>query len=161
MPDYVFTSRMDNLRAGDTVSTSGRFSDGIPDVEHSHMYELANAGSDRRDFSVASSIDVIAVVRVYVPFPRGDTNMPIAAGVSASVRAANINEDNGAILAHAVPGLSEGCRAEIISRICIVTADTELCSARTTSASGSTLLMEAILSWGKSHSVVVALFGLS
>ena len=148
---------MVDLRAGDTVSTSGRFSDGIPDVEHGHLYESANAGSDRRDFYVERLIDVIAVVRVYVPFPRGGTNVPIAAGMSASVRAANVNDDNGAVLARAVPGPSDGCRAAIISRICVVIADTELYSARTTSASFSTLLVEAILGWGKSHSVVVAL----
>ena len=151
---------MADLRAGDTVSTSGRFSDGIPDVEHGHLYESANDGPDRRDFSVARSIDVIAVVRVYMPFPRGGTDVPITAGVSASVRAANVNEDNGAVLARAVPDPSEGCRAAIISRICVVIADPELCSARTTSTSGSALLMEAILGWGKSHSVVLALFGL-
>ena len=152
---------MADLRAGDTVSTSGRFSDGNPDVEHGHLYESANAGSDRRDFSVARLIDVIAVVMVYVPFPRGGTDVPITASMSALVRAANVNEDNGAVLARVVPGPSEGCRAAIISRICVVIADTELCSARTTSASGSTLLMEAILGWGKSHSVIVALFGLA
>ena len=150
---------MADFRAGDTVTTSGRFSDGIPDVEHGHLYESSNAGSDRRDFSVARSIDVIAVVRVYVPFPRGGTDVPIAAGVSASVRAANVNEDIA--LARAVSGPSEGCRAAIISRICVVIADTELYSARTTSASGSTLLVEAILGWCKSHSVVLVLFGLA
>ena len=116
-----------------TVSRSGRFSDGIPDVEYGHLYESANAGSDRTDFSVARSIDAIAVIRVYVPFPRCDSDVLIAAGVSASVRAANINED--IVLARAVPGPLEGCRAAIISRICVVIADTELCSARTTSAS--------------------------
>ena len=148
-------SRMVDIRAGDTVSRS----QGIPDVEYGHLYESANAGSDRMDFSVARSIDVIAVVRVYVPFPRGDTDMLIAAGVSASVRAANVNED--IVLARAVPGPSEGCRVAIISHICVVIADTELCSAHTTSASGSTLQMEAILGWDKSHSVVVALFRLA
>ena len=35
---------------------------GIPDAEHGHLYDSANAGSNRRDFSIASSIDVIAVV---------------------------------------------------------------------------------------------------
>ena len=105
---------MADRRAGDTVSTSGRFSDGIPDVEHSHLYELANTGSDRRDFSVARSIDVIAVVKVYVLFPQGGTN---------------------------VPSQSDGCRAAIISHVCVVITNTELCSARITSASGSTLLI--------------------
>ena len=64
-------TRMAYRRAGDTVSTSGRFLDGIPDVVHSHMAEWVNAGSDRRDFSVVRSIDVIAVVMVNVLFPRG------------------------------------------------------------------------------------------
>ena len=89
------------------------FSDGIPDVEHGHLYESANAGSDRRDFSVARSIDVIAVVMLYVPLPRGGTDAAIAAGVSVSVRAAK--EDKGAVLAREVPGPSEGCRAAKIS----------------------------------------------
>ena len=64
-------SRMADRRAGDTVLTSGRFLDGIPDVVYGQLYEWANAGSDRRDFSVARSIDVIAVVVVNVLFPRG------------------------------------------------------------------------------------------
>ena len=61
------------------------------------------------------------------------------------------------LLARTVSGPSEGCHSAIISRICAVITDTELCSART-SASGSTLLMEAILGWWKSHSAVVTLF---
>ena len=88
---------MADRRAGDTVSTSGRFPDRIPDVEHGHLYESANVGSDRRDFSVARSIDVIAVVMVYMPFPRGGTDTPVAAGVSVSILAAN--EDKGVVLA--------------------------------------------------------------
>ena len=71
---------MANHRAGDTVSMPGRFSDRIPDVEHGHLYESADAGSDRRDFSVACSIDVITVVMMYVTFLRG-TDAPITARV--------------------------------------------------------------------------------
>ena len=70
------------------------------------LHESANAGSDRRAFSVARSIDVIAVAIMYVPFTRGGTDAPIAVGVSISVRAAN--EDKCAMLARAVPGPSEG-----------------------------------------------------
>ena len=58
----------------------------------------------------------------------------------ASIRAAN--KDKGAIACPNDP--SEGFYSAIISRICVVITDTELCSART-SAGGSTLLMEAIL----------------
>ena len=61
------------------------------------------------------------------------------------------------LLARTVSGPLECCHSAIISRICVVITDTELCIART-SASGSTLLMETILGWWKSHSAVVMLF---
>ena len=89
---------------------SSRFLEGIRDVKHGHLYELANTGSDHRDFPVARSIDVITVA----------TCLP--------------------------------------SHICIVIADMEFCSTRTTLARGSPLLMEVILGWGKSHSAIVTLF---
>ena len=84
---------MANHKAGDTVSMPGRFSDGIHDVKHGHLYELANAGSDGRAFSVACSIDINAVVMLHMPFLRG-TYAPIAARVFMSIRAAN--KDKGA-----------------------------------------------------------------
>ena len=147
-------SRMANHRAGDMVSMPGIFSDGIHDVKPGHLYELANVGSDRRAFSVACSIDVIAVVMLHVPFLRG-TDAPIAPRVSMSIRAAN--KDKGVIACLNGFRSIHSCHSAIISRICAVITDTELCSART-SASGSTLLMEAILGWWKSHSAVVTLF---
>ena len=60
---------MADCRAGDTVSTSGRFwtESLMSNMVICIVYESVNAGSDRRDFSVGSiarSIDVIAVVMV-------------------------------------------------------------------------------------------------
>ena len=62
-------SRMADRRADNTVSTSGRFwtESLMSSTAICAVYESANAGSDRRDFSVGSvarSIDFIAVVQV-------------------------------------------------------------------------------------------------
>ena len=80
----------------------------------------------------------------------------MAAGVFIFVRV--VNEDNGAMLARSVPEPSTGCRASVMSRICVVIVDTELCSVRIMSASGPTLLVEVMLGWGKSRSAFAPLF---
>ena len=86
------------------------------------MSNTANVGSDCRDFSVARSTDVIAVRAISSRWHRHAHRRR-----RVCIRSC---EDNEAVLARAVPSPSEGCRAAIISRTCVVIADTELCSAR-------------------------------